>query len=147
MARETQAARALLAYFNRPLVRKLVKFVIDESSPEARKKTANAIIQEVLPKATNEVYAVALEKALAFAKAYTATKAFEKKMEDFVAHNLDHWMRNILDSKIKERAAHEVDRYLKGWDGSSFIKTIPGRLQAEVEREILQQAKAKAQSA
>lgn len=141
MSKETQAARALLAYFNRPLITRLVKLVLNESSPEVRKKVANEIINELVPKATNEAYNAVLEKVNEFSARYLAGETFRKKMEEFVAHNLIRWMESVLEAKIVERARAEVERYTKTLDGSSFLKTLPGRFQAAAEAEIQRRAK------
>lgn len=141
MSKEAQAARALLAYFNRPLIARLVKSVLNESSPDVRKKVANEIINELVPKATIEAYTTVLKRVNAFSAKYLETETFKKKMEELVAYNCDRWMSATLQEKIVDRARADVDRYTKTFEGSSFLKTLPGRFQAAVEAELQRHAK------
>lgn len=147
MTKETHAARALLAYHNFGLARRLARKVFLEATPEAKKRVAAAIL-DLIPEAVrsstyNQVQAYVLDAG----HAYVSSKTFATKAQHLIEVNADRWLRETIDTVILNKAKQVVEQYTKTYDGSQFIKTISGRFQAAVEAEVKIMAERKVREA
>jgi hypothetical protein len=136
MTKETYAARALLAYHNFGLARRLARKVFLEATPEAKKKVAAAIMELVPEAVRGTTWPQVQAFVLKVGHEYVASPGFAAKAQRIIDANVDRWLGEAIDGAISNKARAMVETYLKTYDGSQFVKTIPGRVQAAVEAEI-----------
>lgn len=146
-SRDITAARALLAYFNRALALKLARHVLRESNATARKRLADAVLDQ-LPKVLGEQLFPIVDKFVRErGQAYVSGASFAKKVEEYIASSADRWCREALDTAARERATTAVRTHVESYMTREFLKTIPGRFQALVEQEVERRVKTAADAA
>jgi hypothetical protein len=144
MSHDTVAARALLAHFNSQLADRLVRRVLKVHDKEAGQRLADAILDQIPIVAGQKVYHNVLNFVTEATPRYLESRAFQEKSKARLEPNIDQWMRDESERKIRDLASQHASTVIKSWNNQEFLKTLTGRFQALVEEGIRKLAEDKA---
>lgn len=144
---DTRAARAILAYFNRPLILKIVRHVLNESSQARRKRLSDEVLGLVGKAMTQEVWPIIIEKAKEEVSRYIATASFKERLDESIKFNANRWIDEAVKRALNERANAVLVQHVQNWDTKQYLKTLGERFRTEVEIQIRDAAKKAAEIA
>lgn len=143
---ETAAARALLAYFNRPLVLRLVKRIMNEATPVKRRAVFDAMLERI-PKMLDEqglhtqIKAAVGKEVQSFVDRELSSERFARRVQTTIEFNLDRWLTQLVEEKVKQHATEVVDQKLRSLHiKQTVVDGIHTRFTIEVENLIKQRA-------
>jgi hypothetical protein len=143
MSEETEAATALLAYFNRDLAKQLVERLLKNTSKAAWARLTTRVLDMVPEACKDTVWQLVVKHARHEGAKYVETAEFRQKAEESLKRNADYWIEQALAAAVKDLVVRHATNHVKNYEGQ-YIKTIPGKFQAYVEEELRHLAKEKA---
>ena len=144
MSKESVAARALLAHFNNQLAGRLVRRLLKNENKEAWQRLSDAVFDLIPTAAKEKLWFRVVQYVETEGARYIASEAFQKRAKALLDANTGRWLPQAEEQVIKEQVFNHVQRFIKAYDVTQYLKDGSGRFKALYDEETRRLAHAKA---
>lgn len=138
---EASAAKALLAHFNRELAATLVRRILKEKSQDAWKKLTDQILLLVPKAAESQTWNQVSQFVAAQSEIYIRSEPFKAIVDKTIKQRATAWAEEAVNRQLEVKAREYVAACFRSVEMSMYVKSISGRFQLEVEKELTRRAK------